>query len=221
MALPTTLDRTHVGLAGATLALLAAPFAAFADAPFAPGGTDALPGFWRAFHEAFLPLFTFASPRVVLDVWQLIVAAAFAAVIFAVRPLLNVTRKKAPRSGILLAGAFGLLCVHALGIVIESITFGWTTGESVGFALYFPTLFIQPLAATLAGVSAWRAGALGPGIAWPLTLAPVFLVAAMLMFQQFPGGTAPGLLAPWAIAAYESSRLEATQSPEPSVETAR
>lgn len=190
---------------GAVLAFLVAPFAAMADAPFSPGGVEGAPPFWVAFYETFEPAFTFASPRVVLDAWQLATAAALTLVLAGAWMWLRASVTFG-RARPVAWTAWGMLAVHTLGIVIESLSFREGLFESVGFALYFPTTFVAPLAACVAGFAALRSRALNRSSAWALAAAPLFLVAAMVLFNQFPGGTAPGLAAPWALALHLAHR---------------
>lgn len=201
-----------LGWLGFGLALVAAPFAALADAPFSEGGVEALPAGWAAFWEAFGPALTFASPGVVLGVWQFVVGLALGLVVFAARGLPTAARARSPWAARLTAVALALLAVHGAGAAVEGAGLLFGPLANVGFALYLPTLFLAPFVASIAGVVVLARGGLSRHAGWGLALAPIALVMAMIAFTQFPGGTAPGLALPWALA-LSAARSEAA-SPE-------
>lgn len=186
----------RVSLIGFAVTLVAAPFAAAADAPFAP---DAPPAPVTWFQDVVGPALTFASPRVVLDVWQLVVAAGLLAVLVAAFATLRALGGSGTRAPVAFA-ALAVLAVHVLGILLESATFGWAPGEMAGFAAYFPTMFLEPLVLCAAGVLALRHRSPPKGVAWAWVVAPLAFVASQLVFFQFPGGSAPGLALPWMLA---------------------
>jgi|ERR1700682_165017 len=196
--------RVIAGLAwlGAALVVISAPFAALADAPFSPGGWQALPGYAALVHDTLRPAFEFASPEWVLRIWEAPLALGFALIAASAGPLVMRARVNHPKIGYLILIAAALLGMLALGTGSEAAL---GTNSPLGF-LYFLATPLAPLGACAAGALALRARALNRGSAWSLTAAPVASLGSLAVLPQFPAGTGLGLALAWAIAVLVGTR---------------